>query len=205
MKRSFVILLFTLIYISMHAQNIQLPEPVRTGGKPLIDALANRATNREFSSKELSSQQISNLLWAGNGINRKDGKRTAPSARNCQEIDIYVFTAKGLFLYEPQNNILKQIKAGDFRKDILLQNFAADVPLILVFVANYEKMESMDAEAKEFYGATDCGFVSQNIYLYCASENLNTVVMGRIDREKIKELAGFNGKAILGQPVGFPK
>lgn len=194
-----------LICLSLQAQDIRLPSPVKTGGKPLMDVLAQRKSNREFSEKELSLQQLSDLLWAANGISREDGRRTAPSARNKQQIDIYAFTAKGIYRYDYAGHTLKFIKSGDFRPEIAMNAFAHSAPLLLVYVADYNKMEDMNQEAREFYGATDCGNVSQNVYLYCASENLNTVAIGSIHRDKIKELTGFNGKAILGQPVGFPK
>ena len=205
MKRIIITLLFIQIFFSMNAQDIQLPEPTKKGGKPLMEALAERKSTREFSSEALTYQQISDLLWAGNGINREDGRRTAPSARNCQEIDLYVVLPEGIYLYDPKTLLLIMKKTGEYRKDFSSQDFASEAPLIIIFVANYEKMETMTKENMEFYGATDCGYVSQNIYLYCSSENLNTVVLGRIDRDKIKQLLGFDGKAILAQPVGLPK
>lgn len=205
MKRAVITFVFIQIIISMNAQDIRLPEPKKSGGKPLMEALAERKSTREFSPEALSYQQISDLLWAGNGINRENGKRTAPSARNCQEIDIYVVLPEGIYLHDLKTNSLLLKKPGKFIQDLIMQEFDPEPPLLFIFVANYDKMGNMTPENMEFYGATDCGYVSQNIYLYCASENLNTVVLGRIDREKIKQLIGFNGKAILAQPVGRPK
>ena len=194
-----------ILCTTVSAQDIKLPAPRKEGGKPLMQALNDRQTYRDFSGKELSEQQLADLLWAANGVNRADGKRTAPSARNCQEIDIYVFTAKGVYLYMPQDNMLKQVVKGDNRKLVAMQPFPADAPVLLVMVANYSKMKDMDMEHKEFYGATDCGNVCQNIYLYCASEGLHTVSLGSIHRDKIKDLLKFNGKAILAHPVGYGK
>lgn len=192
--------------INSNAQDINLPKPDKKGGKPLMEALSARQSNREFSPTYMSEQQLSNLLWAANGINREDiGKRTAPSARNCQEIDIYLFMEKGIYLYVPEKHFLQLIRSGDFRKDVTQQDFAAQVPFLLIYVANYDKMKDYDDEKRALYGAIDCGNVSQNVYLYCASEELNTVAIGMINRDTIKELIGFNGKAILGQPVGLPK
>lgn len=205
MKRILISLLLIQIFFPMNAQEIQLPEPRKSGGKPLMEALAERKSTREFSSEALTNQQLSDLLWAGNGINRENGRRTAPSARNCQEIDIYVVLPEGIYLYDSKTNSLLMKKLGEYRKDFIMQDFTPKPPLLLIFVANYDKMVNMTPENMEFYGATDCGYVSQNIYLYCSSENLNTVVLGRIDRDKIKQLIGFNGKAILAQPVGLPK
>ena len=187
------------------AQNIKLPAPNKDGGKPLMQALNERQTHRDFSAKQLSDQQLSDLLWAAVGVNRPDGKRTAPTARNCQQIEVYVFMEKGVYLYDAKENMLKLIVKGDQRKMVAMQPFPAEAPVLLVMVANYDKMTGMDMEHKEFYGATDCGYVCQNIYLYCASEGLHTVSLGSIQRDKIKDLLKFNGKAILAHPVGFGK
>lgn len=198
----------TMIIATMHtvsAQNINLPEPNRKGGKPFMETLADRKSTREFSEKELSTQQLSDLLWAANGVSRSDGRRTAPSARNMQQIDIYVYMAKGVYLYNAKENMLMLVKEGDFRKEAAMQPFAQEAPVLLVFVANYDKMADLDENAKALYGATDCGNVSQNVYLYCSSVGMNTVVIGSIHRDQIQKLLGFNGKAILGQPVGFAK
>ena len=187
------------------AQNIKLPAPNKEGGKPLMQALNERQTHRDFSAKQLSDQQLSDLLWAAVGVNRPDGKRTAPTARNCQQIEVYVFMEKGVYLYDAKEDMLKLMVKGDQRKMVAMQPFPAEAPVLLVMVANYDKMTGMDMEHKEFYGATDCGYVCQNIYLYCASEGLHTVSLGSIQRDKIKDLLKFNGKAILAHPVGFGK
>lgn len=204
--KKIVALILSLISISsvMNAQDIQLPAPQTIGGMTLNEALMNRQTAREFAQKELTNQQLADLLWTANGVNRKDGKRTAPSARNCQEIDVYVVLKDAAYLYDANANKLVFKKKGDFRKDFVMQPFAATAPVLLIFVANYDKM-NMDDDAKAFYGATDAGYVSQNVYLYSAANQMNTVVLGSIQREKIKEVLGFNGKAILGQPVGLRK
>ena len=187
------------------AQNIKLPAPNKEGDKPLMQALNERQTHRDFSAKQLSDQQLSDLLWAAVGVNHPDGKRTAPTARNCQQIEVYVFMEKGVYLYDAKENMLKLMVKGDQRKMVAMQPFPAEAPVLLVMVANYDKMTGMDMEHKEFYGATDCGYVCQNIYLYCASEGLHTVSLGSIQRDKIKDLLKFNGKAILAHPVGFGK
>lgn len=205
-RKSIVLGVFLSIITSMNAQEIMLPEPQKKGGKPFMETLADRKSNREFSEQELSPQQLSDLLWAANGMNRQDGKRTAPSARNMQQIDIYLFTEKGIFLYEPKRHVLKSVKEGDYRADAATAEFAKKSPLLLVFVANYDKMgNNLPEDARDLYAATDCGNVSQNVYLFCSSENLNTVAIGSINRDQIKKLIDFNGKAILGQPVGLPR
>ena len=184
---------------------VKLVEPQRNGGMPLMQALNERVTLREFSDKMLTDQQLSDLLWAANGVNRDNGKRTAPSARNCQEIDIYVLMSTGTYLYLADKHALQLVDATDIRSQAAMQPFVAKAPVLLMFVANYDKMTGMDKDAKEFYGATDAGFVSQNVYLYCASEKLATVVLGSIHRDFLEKKLGFKGKAILGQPVGYSK
>lgn len=187
------------------AQDIKLPQPNTKGGMPLYEALSNRQTNREFSDKELTDQQLADLLWCANGENRNDGKRTAPSARNAQEIDIYVFNKKGVYLYVPEKNMLKMVIPEDMREGMSSRGkMIMAAPVTLLFFANYDKMNGFDEAGREFYGATDAGFVSQNVYLYCAANNLNTVVMGAIDRPKIMEILKVDGKPVLAQPIGYP-
>lgn len=205
MKNIVLAISFLLIACTVNAQHIKLPKPVMDGGKPLMETLADRKSNRDFSDKELSLQQLSDMLWAANGISRPDGRKTAPSARNMQEIDIYVFMPKGIYFYDAKENQLTLKKEGDFRKDAAMQPNMQEAPVLLIFVANYDKMGDMDNDTKMFYGALDCGNVSQNVYLYCSSENLSTVAIGSIHRDAIQKLLDINGRAILGQPVGIAK
>lgn len=205
MKR-FVVSLTVLLSLNvMYAQDITLPAPNKEGGKPLMEVFNNRRSTREMSDKPLSQQTLSDLLWAAAGVNRPDGRRTAPSAMNMQEIDIYVYTPKAVYLYIPQEHILRHLLTGDFRAETVRQPFAQQAPVLLLYVANYERMTRLDQQQKDFYGATDTGFISQNVYLFCAQEGLNTVVLGMIDREAAKSRLGFDGKAQLGQPVAYPK
>lgn len=205
-KILFTIAAIALCICCLAQEDIKLPEPEKKGGMTLNEALMSRKTNRTFASKELSMQEISNLLWAANGINRMDGKRTAPSARNAQEIDVYVAMKTGLYKYEPNDNALRIVSEKDQRHQMSQRpQMIEEAPVALIFYANYDKMKNFDDASKEFYGATDAGFVSQNVYLYCAAHNLNTVVMGYIDREAIREIINVDGKAILVQPVGYPK
>lgn len=205
-KILFTIAAIALCICCLAQEDIKLPEPEKKGGMTLNEALMSRKTNRTFASKELSMQEISNLLWAANGINRMDGKRTAPSARNAQEIDVYVAMKTGLYKYEPNDNALRIISEKDQRHQMSQRpQMIEEAPVALIFYANYDKMKNFDDASKEFYGATDAGFVSQNVYLYCAAHNLNTVVMGYIDRDAIRQMIDVDGKAILVQPVGYPK
>lgn len=186
---------------------IKLLKPQTDGGKPLMQALKSRKSSRVFSKKRLPAQTLSNLLWAACGVNRKDGKRTAPSAHNWQEIDIYVALAEGLYLYDAAANILNPVLAKDIRAAVGIQKFTQDAPVNLIFVTNPLRMGRAKKEEKNFYSATDTGFISQNVYLFCASEGLATVVLGYVDRLALAKKMGLkpDQKIILTQPVGYPK
>jgi len=212
MKRILLIItamLFSLTCLPQELVNISLPAPNTKGGKPLMEALNDRQTKRDFSQQKLSDQQLSDLLWAGFGINRTEsGRRTAPSAVNWQETDIYVSLESGVYLYDAKKNELTAVISGDHRKDMGKQSFTGDAAVMLVFVADYSKMGLVTPkENKDFYSAVDVGYISQNVYLFCSSENMSTVVLGMIDRDKIKELLKLkeDQKVILTQCVGFPK
>jgi SagB-type dehydrogenase family enzyme len=202
MKKTWIIIMATMLSLTMNAQDIQLLPPQTTGGMPLMEALANRKTNRDFTQQELTPQQLSNLLWAAAGVNRPDGRRTAPTARNAQQIEIYVLNTEGAYLYLPKEHALQLIAAGDHRKSGASQERFQECPLMLILVANYDKMDGFSDEAKAMYEGTDTGYISQNIYLYCASEGLASCALGSIHRDKLQQLLKYNGKAILGQSVG---
>lgn len=218
MKKLILAVLMTVLILPVMAQKnkdeakvadkpmeIKLPMPERKGGMPLYEALDNRMTQRKFAATPLDEQQLSNLLWCAGGVNREDGKLTSPTARNAQEIEIYVFMEKGVFLYVPKDNMLKMILPEDHRMEVSERSkMPVEAPVTLLFYANYDKMEGFDETAREFYGATDSGFVSQNVYLYCAANKLSTVVMGAINRDHLNELIPVDGKAVLAQPVGYP-
>ena len=213
MKKICILLMASIFTLSMNAQEDDIPllsayeqitlvAPQKEGGMPLMEALANRRTNRDFMQEELTPQQLSNLLWAAAGVNRPDGRRTAPTARNAQQIEIYVLNKQGAYLYLPQEHALQLIAAGDHRTSGASQERFQSCPLMLVFVANYDKMEGFSEESRALYEATDTGNISQNVYLYCAQEGLATCALGSIHRDKLKALLKYNGKAILGQSVG---
>ncbi|MCL2436197.1 MAG: SagB/ThcOx family dehydrogenase [Lentimicrobiaceae bacterium] len=202
MKKTWILIMATVLSLSINAQDIQLVSPQITGGMPLMEALANRKTNRDFTQEELTPQQLSDLLWAAAGVNRPDGRRTAPTARNAQQIEIYVLNKEGAYLYLPQEHALQMIAAGDHRTSGASQERFQSCPLMLIFVANYDKMEGFSEESRVLFGATDTGNISQNVYLYCAQEGLATCALGSIHRDKLKELLKFNGTAVLGQSVG---
>ena len=186
---------------------IKLPPPEVAGGMPLMQALQARHSTREFSGKPLPPQVLSNLLWAASGVNRPNtGQRTAPSAHDWREIDVYVTTADGGYRYDSPTHTLIKVVAGDLRRLTGVQDFVATAPLNLVYVADLDRMSGAGAEDKAFYSATDAGFMAQNVYLYCASAGLAVVVRGLVDREALGAALGLaeHQRIVLAQSVGYP-
>lgn len=210
----FLVAVVAFVLIASHAaafagemKPIELPAPQTDGGKPLMQALKARHTERAFSGDELPLQVLSNMLWAAFGVNRPEsGKRTAPSAMNWQEIDIYVAMARGLYRYDAAGNRLDPVLEEDIRAATGQQPFVADAPVNLVYVADYSKMGDAPEDVKKFYSAAGTGFISQNVYLFCASEGLATVVRGSVDREGLEKIMklGPDQKVVLAQTVGYP-
>ena len=171
-----------------------------------MDALAQRKTSRAFSPKELDLQTISNLLWAANGINRSEnGLKTAPSAVNWQEIDVYVSLEKGVYKYNAIENTLELYMKGDIREATGRQPFVKDVPINLIYVADFTKMGDRAYEVKHWYSAADAALIAQNVYLFCASENLATVVRGAVEKEELKKVMNLpeHMHVVLCQSVGY--
>ena len=186
---------------------VKLPPPQTEGGRPLMQALKDRKSTREFGPGALSPQTLSNLLWAAFGINRPDGHRTAPSALNWQEVSIYVATPEGIYLYDAGQNALNPVLAGDYRAATGTQAFVKDAAVNLVYVSDLSKTSRASPSDAEMYTAADVGFISQNVYLFCASEGLATVVRGSVDRPALAKTLNLqpSQKIILAQSVGYPK
>jgi SagB-type dehydrogenase family enzyme len=186
---------------------IPLPAPQTEGGKPFMQVLKERRSAREFSPKALPPQLLANLLWAGFGINRAtNAYRTAPSAMNSQELDLYVATADGVYFYDAKANQLQPIAAGDFRAKTGGQDFVKTAPVALLFVADLSRLAKAKPEDRERYAWIDTGYISQNIYLFCASAGLSSVVH-ELDRGQLPATLKLkpDQKIILAQAVGFPK
>jgi nitroreductase len=188
------------------SSQVQLPKPQVDGGKPLMQALSERKSTRTFKSEKLPEQVLSNLLWAAWGINRPDGKRTAPSAMNRQEIDVFVVLAEGAYVYDATAHALKPVASGDLRAQTGAQPFVKEAPLNLVYVADTAKMTGGSEQDKPIWYAAAAGFISQNAYLYCASEGLATVVRGMVDRSALAGSLSLRPeqKIVLSQTVGYP-
>lgn len=187
---------------------ISLPAPDTKGGAPLMKTLSDRKSVREFNPAPLSSQQLSDLLWAANGINRPDGHRTAPSAMNRQEIDIYMFTPEGVYLYDAAAHNLKPVAEGDHRKALESgQDFILNAPVILLLVADGNKFADRPGELAALMMAADAGIVCENINLFCSSAGLVTVPRASMDRAALSELLGLlpSHLILLNNPVSMPK
>lgn len=185
---------------------IKLPAPQIEKGKPLMQALKNRQSQRNFAPDKLSLQELGNVLWSARGINRPEsGKLTAPTACNMQEIDVYAALPEGLYLYDAKAHVLAPALNEDIRAFTGKQKFVQTAPVVLIYVSDHEKMTGANDEAKAFYSATDTGFISQNVYLYCASEGLATVVLGMVDKPLLQEKMKLRPaqRVILTQPVGM--
>ena len=187
---------------------IKLVKPDTTGGKPLMEVIAARRSNRSFSAKALTPQQLSDLLYAANGISGKDGRRTVPTARNVQDMDVYVALPQGMYLYDAASHSLKLTVAGDLRKYCGKQPFHGKASLVLVYVSNLDKYKAMEMNGDQaaFYAPNHAGYISQNVYLYAASAGLSTVVCNMVDKKNLSRRMklGPQFTVILTQPVGVP-
>lgn len=191
----------------MTVTTLTLPPPETAGGQPLLTTIAMRRSAREFADRPLSPQLLSNLLWAATGLSdRAGGKLTVPNARSRHEIDVYVITADGAYLYDIGNHALKPVLAADIRQLAGKQDFVASAPLNLIYVADYDRMPDLNAEQQLVYSSTHVGFSAQNVYLCCTSFGLSTVVRGSIDREALGRALGLGPqqRIILGQSIGHP-
>lgn len=188
-------------------QPIRLPKPQLDGGKPLMQVLGERKSTRSFSSQKLPEQVLSNLMWAAFGISRPDGRRTAPSASNRQEVDIYVITPEGAYVYDAKDHILAAVAAVDLRAQAGTQDYAKEAPVNLVYVADTAKMTKGTEEQTAMIAGADTGFISQNAYLYCASQGLATVVRASVNRAELAKALKLRPeqKIILAQTVGYAK
>jgi nitroreductase len=193
-----------------HAKDLQpipLPQSRPASGNTVLKFLEKRCTIREFGLEPLPAAVLSNLLWAAFGINRPDGRRTAPSARNRQEIDIYVANSDGLYLFDAKESMLRPVLVEDIRGLTGTQSYVKQAPVNLIYVADLSKMSGSSDEEKTFYSGADTGFISQNVYLYCAAEGLATVVRALIDKPVLAKAMKLrpDQRITLAQCVGYPK
>jgi nitroreductase len=202
-----VLVLSSTLALAQPVETITLPPPSTDGGRPLMQVLRDRHSTREFKPDPLPMRVLSNLLWAAFGINRLSGQRTAPSARNWQEVDIFVALPDALYVYEPKAHTLKLAVVGDLRGATGVQPFVGTAPLNLVYVADLAKTGNAPADDQARYTAADVGFIAQNVYLFCASEGLGAVVRGMVPREALAPRMKLRPeqRIVLAQTVGYPR
>lgn len=199
MKRTLLASIIALASLSCMAEDIVLPQPQTTGGMPLMEALSKRKSTREFSlDKRLSNQQLADLLWAACGFNRED-KRTFPTALNRQEVSVYVITPEGAWLYEAKENKLIQVTDKDVRNYSAAQDYAKVALLNIAIVSDKALLDN------DIYAGTDAGAVMQNIYLWCAANEIGTVTRGSFDGDNLAKALGLKDtqRVILVQTVGY--
>ncbi len=189
---------------------VALPAPRKQGGMPLIQALALRSSHRTYGDEEIELHTLSDLLWAAFGVNRSaQGLRTAPSAVNTQDIDVYLAVEKGLFRYEAKGHALRAVAPDDLRTLTGTQSFAARAPAVLVYVSDYGKLSALSrleyGDMNLAWSWIHTGFISQNVYLFCASEGMSTVVRALVDREALEEKMGLESTkhVTMVQSVGY--
>jgi SagB-type dehydrogenase family enzyme len=189
------------------AATIALPAPQRQGGMSLMAALAARHSSREFAPRELALPLLAALLWAGGGVNRPGGGRTAPSAMNAQEVDLFVALPGGAYRYDAPGHRLDLVAANDLRRVTGYQDFVDDAPLDLVFVADHTRMHLVPVEKRAAYAYTAAGAMAQNVYLFAAANGLATVIRAWIDRDAIADALGLthDQEVLLSQTVGHPE
>ncbi|MBS1177338.1 MAG: hypothetical protein H6R06_1750 [Proteobacteria bacterium] len=190
------------------SQSVALPPPGKDGGMPLMQALWQRQSQREFGTQPLPETTLGELLWATAGVNRPAlGGRTAPSAMNSQEVDVFVALPSGLYLYDAAAHALRLEVPSDIRGITGYQDFTDEAALDLVFVADHRRMTLVPAAQREAYAFTAAGAMAQNLYLYCASQGLATVIRAWLDRHALAQAMelGADQQVLLAQTVGYPK
>ena len=189
------------------ATSISLPAPEKCGGLPLMEALAGRRSSRDFAPEALPLPLLSSLLWAAYGVNRTDGGRTAPSALNAQEIDVFVALPSGAYRFDAAAHALHLVAAKDLRRVTGYQDFVDEAPLDLVYVADHARMGLVPVGKRESYASVAAGAIAQNVYLFAAGSGLATVIRAWIDRAAIADALGLthDQQVMLSQTVGYPK
>ena len=205
MKKALFALCSCILLSTLSAQEMKLPKVDTKGGKPLMQCFAQRKTARDFSAKALPPAVLSELFYAADGINRPDGRKTVPTARNKQNQKVYAAMQNGVWLYQPQSHSLKLVLKGDHRAAFGKQPFHKKAPVVLLYVSDLPAVGKNLTE-QMLYSGNHSGHAAQNVYLYAASKGLSTVICGMLDRVALKKLLKLNKNqaAIFSQPVGYP-
>jgi nitroreductase len=188
--------------------SVDLPTPQMEGGKPLMEVLTARRSTRAYADRSLPPQVLSNLLWAAWGVNRPaSGLRTAPSSHEAMDIDIYLAMENGVWIYDPRANRIARRMPDDIRGETTTgQEYVKTAPLNLIYVSNAARLENMSEAERLLSGIADSAVIAQNVYLFCASEGLATVLRGSVPAKQLAVRLGLGPtQAIyLAQSVGYP-
>lgn len=208
--KKLMILCFAVLTAGLSAQNVKLIAPQTSGGATLRESLTKRCTNRNYTGKELSAQQLSDLFYSACGMNRKDAKKlTIPTARNAQDLVLYAATKQGIYRYDAASHSLVFLKKGDFRQQFGMQKgMFAKAAVVLIYTSDLKKLNFGNSDAeKKVYAGVHAGFAMQNVGLYCAAEGLGNVIIGSYDRKKTPELLGLtkDQPVLMVQLVGVLK
>lgn len=208
MKSLLLSLICTFFSLSAIAQEkIELLKPNLERGVPVMKALSLRASATKYNQQKLSISDLSDLCWAANGINRPEsGKRTAPSAINAQDVDVYVAMEQGIYLYDPKDNVLLLKASGDHRKLLAgRQQSVAEAPVILLLVSDISRFRMGEESLRMEWAAMDAAIVSQNISIFCAGTGLVTRCRAFMEKEQIKKLLSLTDsqKLMLNHPVSY--
>jgi SagB-type dehydrogenase family enzyme len=211
MKTLLYVVIMLLWAVGAGAQNlkpVKLNSPDKERGTSIMEALDNRHSTREFSTEKLSLQDLSDLLWAANGVNRPDGRKTAATARNNQDIDVYVIMEEGAYIYDAGAHELKPVAEGDHRALIAdAQRSILDAPVHLLMVSDLSRFTGLDIEVQKQWGALDAGIVSQNIMLFASGCGLATVPRVYMKKDELKKVLHLTDTQVpmINNPVGYPK
>jgi len=208
MRKVLFVLTALFFVIGMYAQDIKLQAPNKTRGAAIMKALNDRHSDREYTADKLKPQDLSDLLWAANGINRADGKRTAPSCRDFQEVEVYVIMPEGAYKYDEKAHALVLLTAGDHRAAVAgPQDFVKAAPMSIVLAADMTRFGATINEQSKLMASVDVGIVCQNINLACAGLGLATVPRATMDQATLKKVLKLKDTDLLlmNNPVGYPK
>ena len=204
MKKIVIALTLVAAVIPSAMAQKQLPEPDKSLNVRLMDALQMRRSTRSFDAlRDVTDQQLSQILWAACGINNAEKKLlTTPTAMNSQDISVYVCTKNGVSLYEPLTNTLKEVTKTDIRALLAgRQESVKSAPVFLLLASDTAKFPRHG----EHWGAVDAGYVSQDIYLMCAALGLKTVARGIMEQTDVAKILGLPESVILelNHPIGY--
>ena len=192
---------------------IILPTVGTESNLSVMQALSQRKSSRNFVDKDLTTAQLSKILWAANGINREDGKRVNPAAMSVYSVEVYAVTKEGIYLYDPDNNKLNLIAEGDFRAVTTTgQKFAEKAAVNLVYVETPDAWQNAKhtpppRERQISFANITVGAMVQSVALAAETEGLGNCVRGSINRDEFKKVAKLSDDKtiLLAQSVGFTK